>query len=85
MHAHPVPRENLFDYTVAFHNDVNVRLGKPEVTPDVARAEFARASCSQACNDPTDASQNQTGVVILYITIMVSTLLIFMFLRNATR
>lgn len=84
MNAHPLPSEHFFDYTVAFHNDVNVRLGKPEVTPDIARAEFARASCSQACNS-TDESQNQAGVVVLYVTIMVSTLLIFLFLRNAVK
>jgi len=78
IETHPRPLDNFFEYTVAFHNDVNARLGKELVSPDEARKEFSRM-CTTSCNNE---SHNQAGVVILYLTIMISTLLIFLFLKR---
>lgn len=77
LEAHPKPLANYFEYTVAFHNSVNSRLGKKTINAEEARQEWASA-CTTTCS----SEDNRSGVIILYLTIMISTLLIFFVLKR---
>jgi hypothetical protein len=75
--SNPKPASQFFEYTVAFHNNVNARLGKKLINAEEARQEWASA-CTTTCS----SEENRYGVVILYLTIMLSTLLIFFVLKR---
>lgn len=83
LHANPRPDSNMFEYTVHFHNAVNRRLGKPIVAAEDARVEFSKV-CTSTC-DGSSSSGDRVGVVVLYVTMMISTLLIFLFLRRTIK
>lgn len=47
LQIYPVPAENMFQYTVQFHNHVNKRLGKREVSYEEALEMWHSSACAK--------------------------------------
>ena len=81
LKSHPIPDKNCFEWTVTFHNNVNKRLGKPELNIEEAKLNYNKNICTSACNEENDTQ----GALVLYLIIFLSGVLIFMFIKNATK
>lgn len=81
LRENPLPTQNFFAYTVAFHNAVNKRLGKQEVDEEAARATWA-LSCNDSCNEGRPGQMSILGPLFVYLVMFVSVFLIFLVLKR---
>lgn len=76
--THPIPESSFFAYTVAFHNAVNERLGKPKVSEDDARKQFAYG-CNQSCHQE---ALDTKGAAVFYGVLILSLFALVLFAKR---
>ena len=66
-----------FEWTVLFHNAVNIKLNKSTLTYELARSQWSTSSCSYTCS--TQKKQPQKYLVSFASLIFVGLLVIYIF------
>jgi hypothetical protein len=67
----PVPNENVFVYSVQFHNHVNKRLGKREVSYEEALEMWHTSACSKCEPEKQNENYFPLGILVLSIIILI--------------
>ena len=70
---HPIPQNNFFIWSVEFHNQVNIRLGKPIMSFEEASQIYAKASNCKNCED---SSNNDLKGSIFFATVIILSIII---------
>jgi len=70
---HPIPNSNVFEWSVEFHNQVNIRLGKPVLDPKEAFNIYEKASNCKNCDD---SSKHDMKGSILFATVIILSIII---------
>lgn len=69
---------NNFEWTVNFHNAVNIKLGRSTMTVEDARKQWASDSCSYSCEDVQKPDKTKTILYGIILSILFILLIIVM-------
>ena len=70
---------NAFEWTVRFHNAVNQKLGKSEMSVEAARAMWISESCSYTCED---RQEPKTKTILYGIIFSILLIVLILLLRK---